>query len=428
MTSAKNAAISQSLKKTREKRLSQDCRVFKIKIDASSLKKEQEEALKMQFVEAKWLVNEAIGSGDVFKYEAGKTVVHRDKDGNEVVSEIKHLGSQMKQAVVDELRSNVKTLSSLKKVGKKVGKLKFKKQVKSINLKQYGTTYKIVGKRKIKIQNAPGEIRVNGLDQILSHKGKPKYELANAKLLNTPRGFYLAITCYSKKKERKCNGEIGIDFGISTTITLSDGRKFNASVQETDRLKKLQRKLARQKKGSKRRYKTLCLIKQEYQKMSNRKNDIANKLVAEIMKYEDIYLQDENLTGWKIRFGKQVQHSVLGRIKAKLKPKARYVLSRWEPTTKLCVECGQLHKLTLADRTFTCDCGVPPEDRDIHAAKNMIAMSKNKILGLGRPELTLAETLLDLNASAVRAEVVEARRSVKGLRGVSRQEDATSLA
>jgi len=58
----------------------------------------------------------------------------------------------------------------------------------------------------------------------------------------------------------------------------------------------------------------------------------------------------------------------------------------------------------------------------------IFAMSKNKILGLGRPELTLAETLLDLNASAVRAEVVEARRSVKGLRGVSRQEDDTSLA
>lgn len=426
MSSSKNATISESLRKTREKRLSQDCRVFTIKVDMASLKAAQSEALKMQFVEAKWIVNEAIASEDLFKYVAGKTVIRKDKDLNNVETEIKFLGSQMKQSVVDELKSNIKTLSTLKKKGKKISKLKFRKQITSINLKQFGSTYKIAGKRKIKIQNVPGEIRVNGLNQILSNKGKLKFELANAKLLNTPLGYFVAITCYSKKKERECSGEIGIDFGISTAITLSDGRKFDAFVQETDRLKKLQRKFSRQQKGSKRRFNTLRLIKREYQKLSNKKNDVANKIVAEILKFKDIYMQDENLTGWKKLFGKKVQHSVLGRVKAKLKPKARYVLSRWEPTTKLCVECGQLHKMTLADRMFTCDCGIEPEDRDIHAAKNMIALSKIKI-GQELSELTLVETLSDCNASAIGAEVGEARRSEKVFEAI-RQEDATSLA
>jgi putative transposase len=426
MTLSKNAAISESLRKTREKRLSQECRVFKIKIDESALKKEQKEALKMQFVEAKWIVNEAIAAVDLFKYVAGKSVVHRDKDGNEVISKIKYLGSQMKQAVVDELKSNVKTLSSLKKTGKKVGKLKFRREIKSINLKQYGTTYRIVNKHKIKIQNIPGEIRANGLGQIFSSRNKLKYELANAKLLNTPLGYFIAITCFSKKKERKCEGEIGLDFGISTTLTLSDGRKFDAFVQETDRLKRLQRKLSRQEKGSKRRWKTLWLIKKEYQKLANRKNDIANKICAEILKFKDIYMQDENLSGWKSRFGKKVQHSVLGRIKSKIKPKAKYVLSRWEPTTKLCVECGQLHMLSLEDRVFTCDCGVS-DDRDVHAAKNMVALSKIKI-GQELSELTLAETSSDSSrCKTMRAEVVETRRSEKVFKAFC-QEDAASLA
>jgi putative transposase len=53
-------AIAESMRKTREKRLSQDCHVFKIKIDSSSLKTNQAEALKMQFIEAKWIANEAI--------------------------------------------------------------------------------------------------------------------------------------------------------------------------------------------------------------------------------------------------------------------------------------------------------------------------------------------------------------------------------
>lgn len=426
MSSSKNATISESLRKTREKRLSQDCRIFTIKVDMASLKAAQTEALKMQFVEAKWIVNEALASEDLFKYVAGKTVIRKDKDLNNVETEIKFLGSQMKQSVVDELKSNIKTLSTLKKRGKKIGKLKFRKQITSINLKQFGSTYKVSGKRKIKIQNVPGEIRVNGLNQILSNKGKLKFELANAKLLNTPLGYFVAITCYSKKKERECSGEIGIDFGISTAITLSDGRKFDAFVQETDRLKKLQRKFSKQQKGSKRRFNTLRLIKREYQKLSNKKNDVANKIVAEILKFKDIYMQDENLTGWKKLFGKKVQHSVLGRVKAKLKPKARYVLSRWEPTTKLCIECGQLHKITLADRIFICDCGIEPEDRDIHAAKNMIALSKIKI-GQELSELTLVETLSDCNASAIEAEAGEARRSEKVFEAI-RQEDATSLA
>jgi putative transposase len=318
----------------------------------------------------------------------------------------------MKQSVVDELKSNVKTLSTLKKKGKRIGAIQFKREVTSINLKQYGTTYKIVNRRKIKIQNVPGEIKAFGLEQIYSNAGKLKFELANAKILKTPLGYFLAITCYSTKKERLCSGEIGLDFGVSTAITFSDGRKFNASVQETDRLKRLQRKFSRQQKGSKRRFKTLNLIKREYQKLTNRKNDIENKICHEILKFKDIYMQDENLSGWKSRFGKKIQHSVLGRIKAKIKPKATYVLSRWEPTTKLCVHCGQLHKLTLADRIFACDCGAEPEDRDIHAAKNMIAMSKLKLVGQELSEFTLVETLSDsIRSRTMKAEVVETRRS-----------------
>lgn len=183
-------------------------------------------------------------------------------------------------------------------------------------------------------------------------------------------------------------------------------------MQETDRLKRLQKKFSRQEKGSKRRFKTLNLIKREYQKMSNRKDDTANKICSEVLKFKDIYMQDENLTGWKSLFGKKIQHSVLGRIKAKIKPKAKFVLSRWEPTTKLCTSCGQLHKLTLGDRIFNCECGIS-EDRDVHAAKNMIAMSKMK-LGQELSELTLVETLEDSSrCKTIKAEVVETRKSNK---------------
>ena len=112
-------------------------------------------------------------------------------------------------------------------------------------------------------------------------------------------------------------------------------------------------------------------------------------------------MQDENLTGWKIKFGKTIQHSILGRLKSKLKDKAKFVLNRFEPTTKMCYNCGQIkEEISLSERIYNCDCGLPPEDRDIHAAKNMIILSKIR-LGLGRTELTPVDIELASNGASM---------------------------
>ena len=51
----------------------------------------------------------------------------------------------------------------------------------------------------------------------------------------------------------------------------------------------------------------------------SRKRDTANKIVHELLGHEHVYMQDENISGWhKGLFGRTVQHSVLGLIKAKL--------------------------------------------------------------------------------------------------------------
>ena len=124
----------------------------------------------------------------------------------------------------------------------------------------------------------------------------------------------------SVKKATKNGKEIGLDFGIKTAITTSEGEKLDVSVGESERLKRLQRELARRERGSNNRYKTVKLIRREYQKLSNRKEDKANKIVSALKAYDVIVIQDENLTGWKESgFGRQVQRSCLGRVKAKIK-------------------------------------------------------------------------------------------------------------
>ena len=395
---AKNKKISNSKKETLLKRESQVCHTFKVKIQESSLTKTQKEQLKMVFVEAKWLANDILNWSEnpdhkIWEYDTKqKSVIKKDKDFKDVKVDLKFIPASVKQCVQAEMISNIRTLSTLKKNGNKVGRLKFRKEVTSVTLKQYGVTHKILSKKRVQLQGIKGKLIVNGLKQFYDD---PNYEITSAKLLNTPRGYYVSFACYIDKDKckKETNGKtIGIDFGCSTAFTTSEGKKISVTVQESERLKKLQRKFARQVKGSRRRHKTLGLIKAEYQKMTNKKTDLSNKIVHGFSQYSTVVIQDEQLRNWqKGGHGKAVQHSVLGRVKAKLLLNPNIVvISKTAPTTKLCRTCGAYHdEMRVWDRQFVCACGVS-EDRDIHAAKNLVWMYENK-LGVGRAKVTRME-------------------------------------
>lgn len=243
---------------------------------------------------------------------------------------------------------------------------------------------------------------MSGLDQIIS---SVPYEIANAKLIGRNGEYYVNLTIfydaveyrnYRRKKYNKSylNKQIGIDFGCETSFTLSNGEKLNSYVEETDHLKRLQRKLRRQKKGSNNRWKTIIKIRKEYQRLTNQKDDYANKLVHKFLtENEQIIIQDEQLNAWKQRHGKKIQHSVLGRVKARLiQHKGQvFVLNRFVPTTKLCRDCGHIHStIKVWDREFICPkCGVV-YDRDVHASENMIWIYNN-LVGVDGTEFKRAE-------------------------------------
>ncbi len=405
-TISKNDNIKKTMKETMNRRSSQSCFVYKVKIDESRLSKKQKEQLKMLFVEAKWFYNDILNyskENNISTYDTKSKIVNVLNKNKEIETrELKTIGSQMKQAILSGIESAIKTLSTLKKKGHKVGRLKYLSDYKSINLKQYGTTYQILNDKYMKVQNISGKIKVNGLEQFIND---PDIEFANAKILNTPTGYYIAITCFKFKekiiKKEYIGSEIGIDMGIKDAIVLSNGEKFKAFIGETERLKHLQRKLFKCKKGSNNRKKIIRLIQKEYQKIFNRKNDVANKIVNHILSYENVYMQDESLSAWKkFNFGKQIQHSILGRVKAKLINHPRVeVLDKFAPTTKYCPNCGNINKdITLKDRIYICPICSYQEDRDIHSANNMIIMTKiikNQINSVpaGRREFKPVETM-----------------------------------
>jgi len=372
----KNKTIAQTMRETYAKRKFQICKCFKFKVDKSNLSKHQAEQLKMQFVEAKWIYNYLLDK-DIyhFDYKELNTITHKDKNKNDVQVNISYISSALKQGIIKQIINQIKGLSKLKKKGYQVGKLKYKSEFNCIELKQYGNTHSIRGK-KFKIQGIKKPIRVNGLKQLDKYNN---IDYANAKLIYDGIDYYISLTCYIDKdnidKIYK-NDIVGIDMGVSTSLTLSNGTKYDISIGESEKLKRLQVKLSRQIKGSNNRYKTIKKIRKEYIHINNKKNDISNKIVHSILSNnKTIVIQDEQISKWRQDglSGTKIQHSILGRIKSKLSMNDRVViLDKWFPTTKYCSNCGNKVELELKDRIFECPNCKTKEDRDIHAANNMI--------------------------------------------------------
>ena len=389
----KNNRIRQSMIETKLKRSLQRCLVYELKINTSKMNKKNLEKLKFLFVQCKWLYNYLLNEEvDIFKFDTKTRDIYiYDKDKNKISKTI-DIPSKIIQSVHGGLKQNIQSLNHRKQKGYKIGKLKFKSEYNSIDLSQYNNTHAIKN-GKFRICGFKNLFKVHGLNQI-----KSDYEIANAKLIYKPSGYYIKLTCFeniTNKRIQKPIKEVGLDFGIKTNITTSDNEKFDIRIEESERLKGLQRKFARQIKGSNNRYKTLKKIKLEYEKLSNKKKDKCNKLVNYLCtNYSTIYMQDEMIAGWhKGLFGKQVQHSCLGQLKSKLicQPIVK-VIDKSYPTTKLCYNCGRLDKdITLNDRTFICpSCGFQ-EERDLKAAKTIlfIGQCKNTYVPVERRNTTV---------------------------------------
>jgi len=365
--------ISKTRNRTRARRAKMIRKSYEFKINYSRLNNSQKEKIRMMFIEAKWLYNHWLAENKIFEADTKiKKVIVRNKNNEFEERELKFLPAKYKQSICQEMKESIYALSQSRKRGHKVGHLKFKREFNTLILNQYGHqgSHEIRDKNKMFIIGLKNTY-VNGICQIPKNS-----EFGEARLIRKPSGYYIHITTYTKPKEMK-KGEdnrlesVGLDFGVKEMITTSNGEVFNhTSIQEPEHLKRLQQKLNRSQKGSKNRHKIVQKIKIKYEKMTNKRVDISNKIVHKLFStYKKIYIQDDNINGWTKKWGKTIHHSILGRIKEKLVQKSAIKVSRFFPSTQLCYKCGHKTKLPLNRRIFQCsECGLI-ESRDIKAAK-----------------------------------------------------------
>lgn len=212
-----------------------------------------------------------------------------------------------------------------------------------------------------------------------------------------------------KPKKIKEATTIGIDVGIKTFATLSDGQEYENPKhlkKALKRLKMLQKRASKKVKGSNNRKKANLKVAIAHEKVTNQRKDFLHKFSDAITKqYDTICVENLNVAGMVKNHKLAQAISDVGwsmglgmlKYKAEWRGKTYQEIGRFEPSSKLHGKCGYLHsELTLADRQWVCPkCG-ETVDRDKNAADN-IKQFGLICLGLGRPDFKSGEqsTLVD---------------------------------
>lgn len=314
------------------------------------------------------------------------------------------LAAQIKQSILKRVDDNIKGLGVTKKKGNRVGKLKFVRSYDSIPLKQLGTTFDI-NPGHVRIAKV-WHLKVKGLHQIPA-----EVEISNATLIRRASGYYIHITCFVQPNPTsRLDEEIGIDMGIATAVTLSNGISFDIVLPEDRRLKRAQRhfnkayeklKKLNVKKGCN-HFKRKQRVKRQYEKLKNRRKQIHTKVVSYLKQFKTVATQKESIAAWhksKLKgHGRRVQHTWIWALRAKIVALPQHLeVGKWTPTTKPCSACGSIQAVGLEERTYICkDCGYTL-DRDTNAAINILQIAtKNHI-----PPEQRKFKLVEINASTL---------------------------
>ncbi|MFD5818891.1 RNA-guided endonuclease InsQ/TnpB family protein [Streptomyces sp. NPDC127038] len=179
---------------------------------------------------------------------------------------------------------------------------------------------------------------------------------------------------------------VGIDAGISDLVTLSTGEKIaNPRHERRDRarLARAQRELSRKAKDSNNRAKARAGVARVHARIADRRRDFLHKLSTRLVRenqtvvIEDLAVRNLLKNG---RLARAIADASWTELRSMLEYKCAWygrelvVIDRWFPSSRLCGGCGTVRgKLSLNVRTWTCATCGSVHDRDVNAARNILA-------------------------------------------------------
>jgi putative transposase len=186
-------------------------------------------------------------------------------------------------------------------------------------------------------------------------------------------------------KQKPMQKAVGVDVGLPSWMTLSDGNKiqntFDFEVQ-AKYIKELQRRLARKEKGSLNREKARMALAKAWRKVRRCRDDFVHKKSKELAgNYDTVVFEKLNLNNMVKKHS--LASAIMGATWGKLRLYTAYKVERRggrviivnpNGTSQKCSRCGVAAKeeLDLSVRTFECDSCRLVIDRDLNTARNIL--------------------------------------------------------
>ena len=180
--------------------------------------------------------------------------------------------------------------------------------------------------------------------------------------------------------------KVGIDLGLSHFAVLSNGEKIaapNVLRKYEKRLHMLQRRLSKKQKGSNNRAKARKKVARLYAKIADTRTDFLHKLSTRLID-ENQAIAVETLSVKNMQKNRHLSKSIAdaswSEFLRQLTYKATWYgreligINKWYPSSKRCCTCGHIEAaMPLSKRQWTCPQCRIEHDRDINAAKNILA-------------------------------------------------------
>lgn len=263
-----------------------------------------------------------------------------------------------------------------KRKGRKVGYPKFKKRTSSQAAKFTRNCFSLKGEGVY--------LAKIGIVKPIWSRELPSEPSSVTIIKDCANRYFLSFVVEVKPVQLDAKSQsIGIDLGIKTFAVMSNGDKaVSPSYKALDRrVRELQRQLARAKNGSNRRHRIKVKIAKLHNQIADIRKDFLHKLSTKIVsENQTIVLEDLNVSGMvkNCKLSRAISQQgwrefrVLVEAKSEKYGRKFVVISRWEPTSQTCSDCGyKWGKIDLSVRSVLClSCGTE-HDRDENASVNI---------------------------------------------------------
>lgn len=272
---------------------------------------------------------------------------------------------------------------------KRKSKLGFPKFKKKSNNQSYR-----LPNQKFKIVDSKIQLEKIGKVRFVRDRDFPEsYRFMSVTISKNPSGqYFISILVEQKINHKyKTNKDVGIDVGIKTFSTQSDGvevdnPKYFSKSQV--KLKRLQQHFSRKSKGSKRREKCRLKIAKLHQKITNQRSWFLHSYSTYLIEnYDRIFIEDLDIKGLleKKQLSKEISDVSWGEFFRMLQYKADWYgkqvikVDRYYASSKTC-GCGVKNEnLQLSDRVWTCSSCGTENKRDELASKNILREGRRSL-------------------------------------------------